>query len=305
MDRYEIEKLRGIPILDVAERLGLDVKARKCLCIVHDDHTPSMTFDMRKNTYRCWACGAHGDTLDLVMKVLNLPFRQACEWLANEHNVMLSTGTPPVSRAGFSEACTPAPAFDPARYARYFDHPRLSPQAQSFLLTERRLHPAVLRFCRLNSYRDRNGADWLQIPYYSPEGRLLGIQRRYMGTDPTQPRFRFQRGEHCHLYNQQVIPMLRPDEPLYLAEGPSDTWALLSSGRKAVGIPSATLLRTSDLEFLRDTQRTVHIYPDTDQAGWTLYQKLLTAANDLHFTLLRHDLPEGCKDFAEYWQKGA
>lgn len=289
MDRYEIQKLRDLPIEGVAKRLGLTIKHRRCLCQFHDDHTPSMS--LKGSSFRCWSCSAHGGTIDLTMQVLGKSFVESCKWLANEHNVILSDN----SRSADDHPCQKEEQkFDAARYARYFEHPWLSPEARRFLFDMRRLHPAVVRFCRLNSFRD-----WLQIPYYNQQGELIGIQRRYMGNDPSQPRFRFQQGERCHLYCQQVIPLLRPEEPIYIAEGPSDTWALLSSGRKAVGIPSATLLKPNDLLPLAG--RECHIYPDADAAGEALYTKLLTAANRIGFCVIRHDLPEGCKDFAERW----
>ena len=287
MDKYSVQKLRELPIEGVAERLGLTIKHRRCLCQFHDDHTPSMS--LKGSTFRCWSCGAHGGTIDLTMQVLGKSFIEACEWLANENNIIIQEYKPASPFKGDKRG-----SFDAARYARYFEHPWLSPEACKFLYSTRHLHPAVVRFCRLNSFRD-----WLQIPYYDQQGRLIGIQRRYMGTDPNEPRFKFQRGEHCHLYCQQVIPMLRPGEPIYLAEGPSDTWALLSSGKKAVGIPSATLMKPDDLIPLAG--RECHIYPDADSAGLALYEKLLSAANTIGFCLIRHDLPAGCKDFSDYW----
>ena len=120
-----------------------------------------------------------------------------------------------------------------------------------------------------------------------------------MGNNPSRPRFIFQRGNKCHLYNQQIIPMLLPGEPVYIGEGPSDVWALLSSGKKAVGIPSATLLKPHDIAAL--TGRECHIYPDKDAAGESLYSQLVSASSDIGFSLVRHDLPEGCKDFSDYW----
>ena len=300
MEKYDIERLRSLDIEDVAMRLGIEVRRHRALCPFHTDHTPSMS--LKGSRFRCWSCGAHGGTIDLTMHVLGKPFVEACEWLANEHNIILKDerGEGLNGSMGLNGSASSNPSsstFDPARYQRFFEHPWLSPDASRFLFEVRRLHPAVVRFCRLNSYRD-----WLQIPYYDTEGRLIGIQRRYMGTDPSQPRFRFQTGERCHLYGQQVIPMLKADEPIYLGEGPSDVWALLSSGRKAVGIPSATLLKPRDLLPLAG--RECHIYPDADAAGEGLYLRLHAAANEVGFCLVRHTLPEGCKDFADYWVSG-
>ena len=44
--------------------------------------------------------------------------------------------------------------------------------------------------------------------------------------------------------------MLRPGDELYIAEGCSDCWSLLSAGHKAIAIPSATLLTKKDKEQL-------------------------------------------------------
>lgn len=296
MDKFEINRLRDLPIEDVAQRLGLDVKRHLTTCFVHHDHKPSMHFNVKKNTAHCYSCGAHfSGSIDLTMHVLNKSFLEACEWLANAHNVILTSELQNTRASeGDDKPQVIQKSFDVQRYERYFEHPWLSQEAQHFLYDVRHLHPAVVRFCRLNSY-----GDWLQIPYYDQQGRLQGIQRRYMGHDPEQPRFRLPYGQACHLYNQQVIPMLKEGEPIYIGEGPSDVWALLSSGRKAVGVVSATTLRKDDLRALAG--REVRLFPDQDAAGESLYQKLVSAAVEIGFCVVREQLPQGVKDFAEYW----
>ena len=82
MEKYELQKLRDLPIEGVAERLGLQVVRHKALCPFHDDHHASLSFSIRRNTFRCFACGAHGGTIDLAMRVLNKPFLEACNWLS-------------------------------------------------------------------------------------------------------------------------------------------------------------------------------------------------------------------------------
>ena len=84
MDKFELQKLRDLPIEGVAERLGLRVKRHKCLCPFHDDHHVSMSFKVSRNTFRCFVCGASGGTIDLVMKYLNKDFKEACRWLGGE-----------------------------------------------------------------------------------------------------------------------------------------------------------------------------------------------------------------------------
>ena len=83
MDKLELQKLRELPVEGVAERLGLQVTRHKALCPFHDDHHASLSFSVRRNTFRCFVCNASGGTIDLVMRYLNLGFKEACRWLAD------------------------------------------------------------------------------------------------------------------------------------------------------------------------------------------------------------------------------
>ena len=288
MEKYELQKLRDLPIEGVAERLGLHVVRHKSLCPFHNDHHASLSFNVRRNSFRCFVCDAHGGTIDLVMRFLNKDFLEACRWLADEHCVILTEYKP-------QETKPPKP-FDAQRYARYFERPWLSPEACKFLFEQRQLNPAVVKYCRLNSFRD-----WLQIPYYNQQGQLVGIQRRYMGHDPEQPRFRFPQGSECSIYNLPVLNRLHEGDELWITEGCSDCWAMLSAGHKAIAIPSATLLKKKDIEQLSivncKLSISLHMYPDRDEPGERLFLQLKQVLP----TLEHHQLPPDCKDFSEYY----
>ena len=242
MDRLELQKLRDLPIEGVAERLGLRVRMHKALCPFHEDRHPSLSFRVSKNTFRCFVCGASGGPIDLVMRFLNKPFLDATRWLADENNIILEEWKPQPSDISHQTS------FDASRYARYFDHPFLNEPARKFLFDERRLDPRVVRWCRLTSWTDKQGTPWLQIPYYDRSGRLTGVQNRNLAPSnlpqkgEASPRFRFPQGSRCGIYNLPVLNLLRPGEPLFITEGCSDCWAMLSAGHKAIAIPSATLL---------------------------------------------------------------
>ena len=247
MEKYELQKLRDLPIEGVAERLGLRVTRHKALCPFHDDHHASMSFKVSKNTCRCFVCMTQSiGPIDLVMRHLHVDFKEACRWLADENNIILEEWQPQLSSPrGGREGVT----FDACRYARFFEHPWLNDEARRFLFDERRLDPRVVRWCRLTSWRDKQQVPWLQIPYYDREGRLVGVQNRNLVKGAT-PRFRFPQGAECGIYNLPVLNLLRPGEPLFITEGCSDCWAMLSAGHKAIAIPSATLLTREDVELL-------------------------------------------------------
>ena len=140
----------------------------------------------------------------------------------------------------------------------------------------------------------------LLIPYRDVDGRLLSVQGRYMGKED-KPRFRFPRGSHVGMYNKPVIRRLKPGDELWITEGPSDCWAMLSAGHKAVAIPSATSLTRADISVLRDGLPegvSLHMYPDNDEPGMKLFEDLRRWFPELH----GHVLPEGCKDFGEAWR---
>ena len=126
--------------------------------------------------------------------------------------------------------------------------------------------------------------------------------KKWQGSEGREaPRFRFPYGSRCTVYNLPVTAMLRPGEPLFITEGCSDCWAMLSAGHKAIAIPSATLLSQADKALLRDlAQRlgtSLHMFPDRDAPGERLFMQLREVLPGLQ----PHQLPVDCKDFAEYY----
>ena len=321
LSRFDINKLNELPIEQVAQALGMSVNRHKALCPFHNDSNPSLTFHRGKNRYRCFVCDARGGVIDLVMHYEHKSFLEACQWLVDKHSVILSTEIP--SSLNSQPSTFKEKPFDASRYARFFERPWLSNEAKRFLFDERRLDSRVVRYCRLTSWKDRQGTSWLQIPYFSREGMLIGVQNRNLSwtkvpqpsslnpqpssnlPQPSslnpQPRFRFPQGAQCSIYNLPVLNLLKPGETLFITEGCSDCWSMLSSGHKAIAIPSATLLSRKDKELL-ETWNLKHetkfaMFPDQDEPGERLFLQLKKILPNL----VRHQLPEGCKDFSDYY----
>ena len=306
MEKYEIQKLRELPIEKVAKEMGMKVEHHKALCPFHDDHHASLTFNKTKNSCRCYVCMRNSlGTIDLVMRYLGKDFRAACRWLAGEHQIQLEEDSSSGSSSGDSSSGdnSEKSSFDASRYARFFEHPWLNEAARRFLFEERKIDWRVVNWCRLTSWTDKKGINWLQIPYIDTEGRLIGIQNRNLDYKKEQdaPRFRFPYGARCSIYNLPVIRRLKPGERLFITEGCSDCWAMLSAGHKAIAIPSATLLKPEDKQLLTDIGREYqvefHMFPDQDVPGESLFMQL----KEMLPQLVHHQLPPGCKDFSEYY----
>ena len=295
MDKFELQKLRELPIEGVAERLGMSMSRHKCLCPFHNDRHPSLSFSVKKNMYRCFVCGARGGTIDLVMGYLNKDFKEACRWLADEAGVTVFRPPQPLLTQEGKAA-----QFDVTRYERYFERPWLNEEARKFLYEERRIDPRVVRWCRLTSWKDRQGVPWLQTPYYDQQGKLIGVQNRNLIRGGS-PRFRFPSGSQCNLYNLPVLNLLRPGDSLFITEGCSDCWSLRSAGYKSLAIPSATVLTKKDAELLQtlSSKRSIRfeMWPDRDLPG----ERLFLLLQQILPGLVHHQLPPGCKDFSDYY----
>lgn len=324
MQKYEIQKLRDLPIEKVAKEMGMKVEHHKALCPFHDDHHASLSFNTRKNNCRCYVCmGDSVGTIDLVMKYLGKDFLSACRWLAEVNGVYLeedrkreasssssspgdssSGGSSPEDNSGGSSSGKSS-SFDASRYARFFEHPWLNLAARRFLFEERKIDERVAAWCRLTSWTDKKGVNWLQIPYFSTEGKLIGIQNRNLDykKGESTPRFRFPYGAKCSIYNLPIVRGMVPGEQLFITEGCSDCWAVLSAGHKAIAIPSATMLKPDDKKWLAEIGSQLkidwHMFPDRDAPGESLFMQL----KEILPQLVHHQLPPGCKDFSEYYQK--
>lgn len=309
MQNNDLSEIRATPVETVAARLGIEAgRNHTALCPFHKDRHPSLHFNRRTNRFKCFACGESGDVIDLVMRYNNVGFKEAVEWIAEQRgNNTPSLPTPALLTPSLLTPYSFPP--DTEYLSSLVAHPVINAEAARFLYDERKIDPRVVRWCGLTSIsvptpcwrwgKAFYDAPSLLIPYRDADGRLLSVQGRYMG-DGDKPRFRFPRGSRVGMYNKPVIRRLSEGDELWITEGPSDCWAMLSAGHKAVAIPSATSLTEADIRLLRDGLPEgveLHMYPDNDEPGMRLFEGLKRWFPQLH----GHVLPKGCKDFGEFF----
>lgn len=322
INKFDIQKLQDLPIEQVAEALQLSVSRHKAICPFHDDTHASLTFHVGRNRYRCFVCDSHGGSIDLVMHSQGWSFSDSCQWLANKFGILLSDSrdyTPKQLKQQVVKVLSPreesSASVDVPYLTRLMAQPILNEQARQFLFNQRCLSPEVIQQLGLSSisYNCPMSASpkptyfdgpALLIPYRDIDGHLLSVQSRYLG-NCERPRFRFPKGSQCHIYNLPVLKTLTSGEPLFITEGCTDCWSILSAGYKAIAIPSATLLKPSDLETLRNLHSelgtTFHMFPDNDLPGERLFFQLQDALRSLSLSLTRHPLPSDCKDLSEHY----
>jgi len=69
----------------IGQYVNLQEKGNKAvgLCPFHNDHHPSLTVDSRRQTYTCYACGAHGDVFTFIQQIENIGFTEAALLIEN------------------------------------------------------------------------------------------------------------------------------------------------------------------------------------------------------------------------------
>lgn len=333
-----IDRLQELNIEKVATKLGMDVKRHKTLCFMHNDHTPSITFSKTKNMYKCWVCGVGGGPIKLVQDKEGWTFQEACAWLAKEFNITLPERKEykkpvkgAISRNYLSMKDGDSNTFDTEVFCWLMEKAVLSEAANRFLFEQRHLKKDVILSLNIKSITDSKKATsaleshfgkerclksglvregeygtyfyfytpCLLFPYYEQDGRLVGVQSRYLGENQKAPRFQFLSSQKTRLFNLPILNTLKHGDSLYITEGITDCLAMLSTGLKAVAIPSATIQPLEDLILLKNFD--LHMYPDQDEAGKRAFMEIRRFFVQHYTTVKAEQLPEGIKDYSDYY----
>ncbi len=335
-------RLQGIPITSVAEALGIRViRGKEALCFMHSDKHPSLKFNISKNTWKCFVCDKGGDTITLVMKRNDLSFVDACKWLADRFNIFIPMNNGYRKRSKNKTIVQTKKAkgketvslIDREIMTWIITHAGLSEKAKDFLFKQRKYNENVVNSLCIGSISDsarlvnalvnvfgkertlasgiiRQNSKGLYLFFYTPclmfpytdiDGKIINIQTRYLGSNTKAPRFQFLPNVETGIFNAQILKSVTRDDMLFVSEGVTDCLALLSIGKNAIAIPSATLLHKKDVKII--ASKNLYMYPDQDEAGERLYQALSERLNDYGSMIMRVQLPDGCKDYSDYYLK--
>ena len=332
-----IIRLNSLPIEEVADKLGIEVKKHKALCFNHEDHNPSISFSISKNIYKCWVCNVGGNPIKLVREKEKCSFQEACLWLSENFDIWYpqkrldrNTFKRSPIKVSLPKRKETQNIFDEEIFKYLINNASLLDPAKVFLFKERHLSEAIVLKQQIGSIVNSNliiktlikkfgekrcleaeiirkynnnlyfcfYTPCLLFPYYDQNGNLIGVQSRYLGTNQKATRFQFTSSQTTRLYNLSILNNLKKGETLYLSEGITDCLALLSDGLNAVAIPSATILPTADLFLLKDYN--LHMFPDKDDAGQKAFRSLVSFFINHYSIVQKEELPEGCKDYSEY-----
>lgn len=335
-----VMKLNELPIEMVAQELGVEIKRHNAKCFMHDDHTPSLKFSPKKNMYFCFVCNKGGGPIQLVQEHEGCSFQDACIWLGDQFHIWWPKEQQykkPVRKATkrvfLPKNEVDDHVFDEKIYTWLIENAQLSELSKKFLFKERHFKPDVIQNLKIKSVTDskkvleklvasfgverclqsglvRKGeygiyfyfyTPCLLFPYYEKDGRLIGVQSRYLGDRKNTPRFQFMSSQKTRLFNLPLLNSLKWDDKLYIGEGITDCLALLSADKNAMAIPSASILPLEDLVLLKNYD--LHMYPDHDEAGQRAFMELRRFFVNNGSTIKAEKLPEGIKDYCDCYIK--
>lgn len=295
---YDIDQLNSIPILEVADALGIERQGRKLIrCFIHDDRSPSFSFDSSSNMWHCFGCGAGGDVIKLVERYREVGFTEACQWLTHSFQRKNTSGgryrpkvMKPLQKAEIS--------IDSDLYREIVEMLTLSEKARYYLTDDRAIHADILNENLVKSIEDidvfykhlqyqysperlisagfmhQNEQQELRqtwyssgivFPYINSGGNIVNLQMRPYDSNRSKSKYIFLKGIPTCMYNERILKTLSNNAALYLCEGVMDTLSLLQAKKNCVGIPGVGAFKD---EWVDEIGRfSIYILFDNDEPG--------------------------------------
>lgn len=228
------------------------------LCPFHQDRNDSFSVDLKTGKWHCFAEDEGGNFVTFWAKYQGIDTKEAYKEILARYGI-----TPEHERQAQSTNASGLGSYTLERYS--FD---------------KRLPADFLRdTCRVDTGRDRDGTEYLRMPYFFEDGKEAAIRKRY-----AKKEFRWMRGSKgkiC-LYGEWRLPGIRKAGYAVLVEGESDTQTLWYLGIPAIGIAGASMFKDYQTIGLQDLK--LYIHKEPDGGGDAFYRKLTHALADTGFT---------------------
>ena len=231
----------------IAIDLGLKFKNNKCLCFLHGENNPSMSFDPKKKKFKCFSCGQSYDLFNHYQQYYNLSFLEALKSIVRDFNLNIDVIINESDRK---------PKKSPTKHENY--------------------NKNILTYCeKRNISKDtidyvgvKENNNCVVFEYRNELGEHLA--NKYRKTKKSEgPKMWFEKGTNVNtLFNMDKINI---SEPLLITEGEFDCLSAIESGFKnTVSIPSGVNSTnewiTSNWTFIEQFEEII-IWFDNDEPG--------------------------------------
>lgn len=110
--KIDKQEIYSIPIIEVAERLGITIQGKRGRCFNPSGHRngdkhPSLIFGNKQNVWKCPICNfnfkyptpsGYGSVIDLVMLYLNIDYKACLKWFSDNFNVSTEKFSSPLTQ---------------------------------------------------------------------------------------------------------------------------------------------------------------------------------------------------------------
>ena len=301
-----IDKISDLPILDVANKLGVSPKKAGvnyvCHCPAHNEKTPSFTISPAKNLCKCFGCGVGGGPVQLVMLQEKMEWLDAVKWLAKAFNISIPKRELTaeekqqysyreqimITNQAVLKYFTSNVKGEALKYiSKRWDNDSikqwgigyapddwqgLENWAQKNGITKEALVKANLltesKGRTFDFFRHR-----VIFPLHNRYGRIVGFSGRYIGDDPKQPKY-LNTPENPAYNKSEVLygiflaqNEIRKQDNVFLVEGNPDVIKMHQVGAKNTVAPGGTSLTDEHLQEVKRHTSNITFVLETDNAG--------------------------------------
>jgi hypothetical protein len=216
-------------------------------CPFHDDSKNSFTADLKTGMCHCFTGCIDGNFISFWSKYHDVSTKEAYKQILDKYGKLEQPQKPKEK---------PKPQLATLTLPEYAFSKRLP---EEFLKD----------VCRASTGKDRDGVQWLKLPYFTEGGDSPVFRKRYGNKE-----FRWSYGStgKLILYGEWRLPEMRQNGYVILVEGESDTQTLWYLKMAALGVPGASNFKAAMVPKLDGLKVYIHVEPD--KGGETFLEKV-------------------------------
>lgn len=224
------------------------------LCPFHDDKNNSFSVDLKTGCWKCHAEDRGGNFTSFYAELNGIDTKEAYKAILKKYGAYKA-----------EEDKKPEGSLLSYSVAQYVLEKRLP---EDFLKEQ----------CCLQTKKDKQGIQYLYIPYFNENSDEVTYRKRYGGK---AFRWKYGAGKDICMYGEWKLEQIRTAGYVALVEGESDSQSMWYMGISTLGIPGASMMRKEWATTLQDLKVYIHVEPD--KGGETFLHKVTTALRDGNF----------------------
>ena len=224
------------------------------LCPFHDDKNNSFSVDLKTGCWKCHAEDRGGNFTSFYAELNGIDTKEAYKAILKKYGAYKA-----------EEDKKPEGSLLSYSVAQYVLEKRLP---EEFLKEQ----------CCLQTKKDKQGIQYLYIPYFNENSDEVTYRKRYGGK---AFRWKYGAGKDICMYGEWKLEQIRTAGYVVLVEGESDSQSMWYMGISTLGVPGASMMRKEWATTLQDLKVYIHVEPD--KGGETFLHKVTTALRDGRF----------------------